>query len=387
MNIGFVLNGEMCLSAAWIQLKGEKLLRKNPINKRRLIICLIIILSAFLAGCKTQPPSWLEPLPSTTPSGYSSANQLFSVYFTDVNSSDYRGGPDRFLADDLDNARFQIDAALYDLNLWTIRNALVRAHDRGVNVRLVVEADSLDRSEIQDLINAGIPVVGDQAESLMHNKFLVIDGTDVWTGSMNMTVNGAYRHLNNMVRVRSSLVAQNYTSEFEEMFLDGFFGENVKLNTPHPILSIDGIRVETYFSPDNSTGDRILELLLAANSSIDFLFYSFTSDPIGDALLKKSDQGITIRGVVDYYQEGTGIGGEYQRLKDHNINIYLDGHPEKMHHKVIIIDQQIVVTGSYNPTHSAETKNDENTLIIHDQEIARVFLREFDWIFEDGSAR
>ena len=358
--------------------------RIYPNIKHYFIACLFIILMAALSGCKPQPASWLDPLPSITPSGYSSDNQLFGVYFTDTTNDDHQGGPDRSLADALDQARNQIDAALYDLNLWTIRNALIRAHNRGVTVRIVVEADSLDRREIQDLLDAGIPVIADQADGLMHNKFLIIDGTEVWTGSMNMTVNGAYRHLNNLVRIRSSLVAQNYTVEFEEMFLDGLFGENVHENTPHPILTIDGIRIETYFSPDDSTGVRILELLLDAKSSIDFLYYSFTSDQVADVLLLKAEQGISVRGVVDTYQEGTGLGGEYQRLKDHDLNILLDGHPEKMHHKIIIIDEQIVITGSYNLTRSAETKNDENTLIIHNQEITKVYLREFEWIFEDG---
>ena len=349
-----------------------------------LLIFLIVLLGFMLGGCVPPPASWLDPLPSITPSGYSSDNQLFSVYFTDTTSENYQGGPDQALADALDGARNQIDAALYDLNLWTIRNALIRAHDRGVSVRIVVETDSMDRREIQELIEAGIPVIGDQVESLMHNKFLIIDGAEVWTGSMNMTVNGAYRHLNNLVRIRSSLIGQNYSAEFEEMFQDGLFGENIHKNTPHPILTIDGIKVETYFSPDDSTGDRILELLLEAKSSIDFLYYSFTSDQIGDVLLLKAEQGIKVRGVVDEYQESAGLGGEYQRLKDHDINILLDGHPEKMHHKIIIIDDQIVITGSYNLTRSAETKNDENTLIIHNQEFTSVYLKEFEWIYNDG---
>ena len=217
----------------------------NKNNRARLfgkILCLVIILGA----CVPEPASWLVPVPSTTPAGHSSPNQLFSVYFTAIAYDNFRGGPDRLLADSLDDARYQIDAALYDLNLWTIRNALIRAHERGVVVRMVVEEDSLDRPEIQELIAAGIPVVADQAEGLMHNKFFIIDQSEVWTGSMNMTINGAYRHLNNLVQIRSTLIAENYTSEFEEMFLDGFFGEIVLDNTPHPVLTIDSIQMEGF---------------------------------------------------------------------------------------------------------------------------------------------
>ena len=357
--------------------------KNNRILLFGLILCLVIILGA----CGPEPASWLDPVASTTPAEFSSPNQLFSVYFTAIANDNFQGGPDRLLADSLDDSRHQIDAALYDLNLWTIRNALIRAHERGVIVRIVVEEDSLDRPEIQELIAAGIPVVADQAEGLMHNKFFIIDRSEVWTGSMNMTINGAYRHLNNLVRIRSTLVAENYTSEFEEMYLDGFFGEIVLDNTPHPVLTIDSIQMETYFSPDDSTAERIIELILEADQTIDFMFYSFTSDAIADALISQANQGILIRGVVDAYQERSGLGSEYERLSDHNLEVYLDVYSEKMHHKVIILDDKIVITGSYNLTRSAETINDENSLVIHSEEVAEIYLNEFEWIFNEAKPR
>ena len=341
-------------------------------------------LGLMLGGCGPESVSWLDPVPSPTSSGFFSPNQLFSVYFNAPASEGLQGGPDRLLADAFDEARHQIDAALYDLNLWTIRNALIRAHDRGVIVRIVVEEDSTNRQEIQELISAGIPVVSDQAEGLMHNKFMIIDQSEVWTGSMNMTVNGAYRHLNNLIRIRSTLVAENYTVEFEEMFLDGFFGEITLDNTPHPVLTIDSIKSETYFSPDDSTAERILQLLLEADRSIDFLFFAFTADDAADALIHQEEQGVKIRGVFDTSQEKTGLGSEFERLRDNNLDVRLDGHPEKMHHKVIILDERIVITGSYNLTRSAETVNDENTLVIYSEDIAEAYLREFEWIYNEG---
>ncbi len=344
-----------------------------------------VFLGFILIGCKPQDISWLDPLPSPTEGVYTSPDQIFSIYFTAPANDDFRGGPDHFLVEALDQARTGIDAALYDLNLWSVRNALIRAHERGVSVRMVMESDSRDREEVQELIDSGISIVFDQADSLMHNKFFVIDGVDVWTGSMNMTVNGAYRHLNNLVRVRSALLAENYSSEFEEMYLDGYFGEISLENTPHPDLTIDGIRIETYFSPDDSPAARIMQLVLDAEKSIDFLYYSFTSDGIADAVLFQATQGVVVRGVLDSYQESAGLGGEYQRLNDFGLDVFLDVHPEKLHHKVIIIDDEIVITGSYNLTRSAEVRNDENTLIIHNEEIARIYLGEFSWIYAEAS--
>ncbi|MCJ7716669.1 MAG: phospholipase D-like domain-containing protein, partial [Anaerolineales bacterium] len=324
---------------------------------------------------------------SPTPSGFTSPDQIFSIYFTAPGNDEFKGGPDQYLVEALDQARGQIDAALYDLNLWSIRNALIRAHNRGVVVRLVVEEDSLDRTEIQELIEAGIPVVPDGVESLMHNKFFIIDHTQVWTGSMNLTVNGAYRHLNNLVSIHSTRVAENYSVEFEEMFLEGYFGEISLADTPYPDLTINGIRIETYFSPDDSTAEHIIHLILEAEESIEFLYYAFTSDGIADALIFQANQGIVVRGVLDAFQESAGLGGEYQRFQDSGLNVFLDAHPEKLHHKVLIIDDRIVLTGSYNLTRSAEIQNDENTLVIHNAEIAQLYLGEFEWIYEEAASR
>jgi phosphatidylserine/phosphatidylglycerophosphate/cardiolipin synthase-like enzyme len=354
---------------------------------RTKIFLLLLIMVVGLPACRPMPAIWLDPIPTTTSSEFISADQIISVYFTAPGNDEFRGGPDQFLVEAINQARSQVDVAIYDLNLWSIRNALIRAHNRGILVRVVVEGDSLDRPEIQEIISSGISVIPNTSENLMHNKFLVIDHSEVWTGSMNFTVNGAYRHLNNLVRVRSSLLAENYVEEFEEMFLEGYFGEDSLVNTPHPRLEIDGLILETYFSPDDSTAERIIDLILEADKSIIFMFYAFTSDGIADAILYQKNQGIKVQGVFDAYQDRTGLGGEYQRLRDGDVDVRLDGHPEKMHHKVLIIDERIVITGSYNLTRSAELKNDENTLIIHNEEIADVFINEFNWIYQDGNVQ
>ena len=103
-----------------------------------------------------------------------------------------------------------------------------------------VESDYLDEPEVQQLIQAGVPVLGDRREGLMHNKFVIIDRQEVWTGSMNFTINGAYRNNNNLVRVRSSMLAQNYLMEFEEMFEDDLFGPGSPANTPVPTIEVPG---------------------------------------------------------------------------------------------------------------------------------------------------
>jgi phosphatidylserine/phosphatidylglycerophosphate/cardiolipin synthase-like enzyme len=58
--------------------------------------------------------------------------------------------------------------------------------------------------------------------------------------------------------------------------------------------------------------------------------------------------------------------------------VRLDGNPANLHHKVLIIDRRIVVTGSYNFSQNAETRNDENLLVIHNADVAALYLGEFE---------
>ncbi len=341
------------------------------------------ILAFTLTACTTQTITPLPPVPSATQITEKSAQ--IDLYFSDPDDPDsgrYRGGPDEALAQAIRGAEFSVDAAVYHLNLWSIRDALLAAHDAGVQVRVIAESDNLDEIEIQELEQAGIDVLGDRRESLMHNKFVVIDGLDVWTGSMNFTVNGAYRNDNNLIHISSSKLAENYTVEFEEMFVGDMFGDNTIPQTPNPRLTIDGVPIETYFSPDDGIVEHIIAALQNAKESIYFLAFSFTSDPIAEALLGRATAGITVAGVFEESQYYSNTGTEYDNLLTAGLGVRLDGNQNNMHHKVFIIDGQTVITGSYNFSRSAEERNDENTLIIHDPNIAAKYLAEFDRIFE-----
>ena len=305
----------------------------------------------------------------------------YQVYFSDPDSaaaSTLRGGPDARLAEAIDLARISVDVAMDSLNLWSLRDALLDAHRRGVAVRVVIESEALDSEEVQDLLEGGIQIVDDRRQGLMHNKFAIIDRNEVWTGSMNFTVSGAYRSDNNLLRVLSPQLAENYLVEFEEMFLDFQFGADSPANTPHPVLEVGGNPVEVYFSPEDGTLERVLDLVRDAGHSVRFMAYSFTDDDLAQALIDVHNAGVAVAGVLDQAQALSNTGGEYQNLLRAGIDVRLDGNPGSMHHKVLIIDGEVVVTGSYNFSKSARTRNDENTLILQNPEIAARYLEEFE---------
>ncbi len=83
------------------------------------------------------------------------------------------------------------------------------------------------------------------------------------------------------------------------------------------------------------------------------------------------------RGLRDDQGSGTQFSA-YGKLKQEGVEVYTDGNPYVMHHKVIIIDDRIVIFGSFNFSDNANTQNDENLLIVDNAEIARAFKAEYD---------
>ena len=201
---------------------------------------------------------------------------------------------------------------------------------------------------------------------------------------MNLTINGAYRNDNNLVHLRSSRLAGRYLDEFEEMFVADRFGQDSPAGTGDPGLTVEGIPVEVYFSPDDGTAARLVALIQSAQESVHFLAFSFTADDIAESMIDRARTGVTVAGVFEAQQFESNRGTEYGRLRGAGLDVHLDGNPKNMHHKVIILDRQTVITGSYNFSASAERRNDENTIIIHDPEIADLYLEEFSRVMADA---
>src|SRR4029079_17624673 len=110
--------------------------------------------------------------------------------------------------------------------------------------------------------------------------------------SMNFTDAGTYDDNNNFMHINSTKIAEDYTKEFNEMFVDNKFGQEVVPETPYPTLSIDGTQLDVYFSPDDGVINALVPLLESAKQSIYFLAYSFTSNQLGDIVREKAKAGL-----------------------------------------------------------------------------------------------
>jgi phosphatidylserine/phosphatidylglycerophosphate/cardiolipin synthase-like enzyme len=377
--------------------------RKKKIDLMKLLrrfVSLFLLPAFLLSACgndlPTPPPVEVTPAstrdvlltPVDLQVGYGVRGPWFELYFTDpINpvSSQGTGGVDGPLVEAIDAARLSIDVAAYSLSLNSVRYALIRAHDRGVNVRVVMESTNMDKSDPQKMIEAGIPIIGDNMDGLMHDKFMVIDRSEVWMGSMNFTDSGAYDDNNNLFRIHSTKMAENYSKEFEEMFLDNKFGPNVVAETPFPDLTIDGTDVKTFYSPDDGVLNALAPLLSSAGQSVYFLAYSFTSNELGDIVRKKAEDGLDVKGVMDAEQVVSNQGTEYDLFKQADMSVRLDGNEGLMHHKVFVIDGKIVAFGSYNFSKSAEENNDENLIIIYSKPLAQQFIDEFYRVWNQAS--
>ena len=329
-----------------------------------------------------------EPLTTKSaavhPTNMVTSGSPIAVFFTDPDAptaADWTGGPDEKLIASIDAAQTSVDMAIYSISLDRIGDALLRARERGVTVRLVLEQDNLERRLPVQLLEQGLPIEGDRGQGRMHNKFVIIDGREVWTGSMNFTGSGAYDDNNNLVQIQSDRVAKDYTAEFEEMFNDHQFGEGSPANTPYPTVELGDLSLEILFSPDDGVEAHLIKLIRNAKTSVTVLAFSFTSDDLSEALLERANAGIKVRIVLDEEQASSNTGGEYLKLKNGGIDVRLDGIPGQMHHKVLIVDEEWVAFGSYNFTRSAEIRNDENLILAHDPALARQFLEEFNKIY------
>lgn len=132
---------------------------------------------------------------------------------------------------------------------------------------------------------------------------------------------------------------------------------------------------EVYFSPKGGCEGALLYWIGRANSSIHIMVYSFTLDSLGEALISAHSRGVEVKVIME--EDQVSRYSEYEKLKRAGIPVRLDGNPALMHNKVAIIDGLILITGSYNWSKSAETRNNENLIIIMDKEIARLYEEEF----------
>lgn len=287
------------------------------------------------------------------------------------------------------DATTSIDTAIYDFNRDSIRDALLAAHARGVSVRVVTDDEVRHETAsyvpyYKELEEAGIPIFDDQRPgSIMHNKFFIVDGRYVWTGSTNVSDNGFTLNHNNALLLDSLTLAALYQEEFEQMFVEGNFS-NAKQPGEIGMTDYYGIPMELYFSPRDNALAEIVAEVQSATESITFAIFYLTADALRDALIERAQAGIEVRGVWDLLGASNPFSDD-ESLCAAGIPIKVETFAGKMHNKFMVIDaygaNPRVVTGSMNWSASGNERNDENSLIIHDLAVSQAYRGEFDALY------
>lgn len=143
-----------------------------------------------------------------------------------------------------------------------------------------------------------------------------------------------------------------------------FIGYSLGHQAPAPVAASAGSSMLVHFSPKGGCEQKVIETIGAARQTIDVQAYTFTSPGIAQALADAAGRGVRVRAVLDRQAAGEP-GSEASFLAQHNVASWLDGQHPIAHNKVMIIDGQTTITGSFNFTRQAENANAENLLVIY----------------------
>jgi len=284
---------------------------------------------------------------------------------------------------------------IYEVNNTTITAAVDNAVNRGVKIYAIFDKD-VSTSVFKSNFEYKKLASGTQ---IMHNKFVVVKSSKVWTGSYNFTISATYKQDNFALEIFSNQLAEIYEKVFLYMWEHS---NNISISTRiaefnNKQFSLDdGTKITVYFNP-YAQNPQLKDVLI--NNWYDFyeekpkiknLCFAvawFTEKSLADYLIQMKKQDVSISGIVDDQTSGVSV---FTQLRNEGIDIWFDGRQTwsgegLMHHKFCVLDpftkNAKVICGSANWSDSALTsgsyKNYENLLVIESQQVAEVFYKEF----------
>jgi len=283
---------------------------------------------------------------------------------------------------------------IYEVNNTTITTAVDDAVNRGVKIYAIFDKEDSTKSfksSFRYEIRGGA--------QLMHNKFVVVKSSKVWTGSYNFTISATYEQDNFALEIFSNQLAEIYEKVFLYMWEHS---NNISISTRiaefnNKQVSLDDeTKITVYFNP-YSQNPQLKDVLI--NNWYDFyeekpkikkLCFAvawFTEKSLADYLIQMKKQDVSISGIVDDQTSGVSV---FTQLRNEGIDIWFDGRQTwsgsgLMHHKFCVLDpftkNAKVICGSANWSDSALTsgsnKNYENLIVIESQQVAEIFYKEF----------
>jgi phosphatidylserine/phosphatidylglycerophosphate/cardiolipin synthase-like enzyme len=236
--------------------------------------------------------------------------------------------------------------------------------DKGIHVEAIVDNSAIQRTM---LLDPAFKVMCDSSDALIHSKFLISDMKHSVISTGNFTLSGLQEGLNSFLFFDSCEIA-NGLYDFYHAIENG--------------ASVNGFAFSNcsfYLLPYANLKEKMLDAMLRAKESIYVAAYAFTDYDFLSVMKLKSIKGIEIRCLVDSW---TFNYGEIVSYLNKPFLVRRVGAHKSLHEKTMILDDEIVITGSANLTYSAYEKNRELIVIIKNKGVAKKFLDYFNYIWE-----
>jgi len=294
--------------------------------------------------------------------------------------------PDRQITDALNRiihcADKSIRAALYQTSWEAVVQAVAARLENAPNLKVELVIDDSQCPRIGGVLQCPwakleadprVTIVDDSRTKLMHHKFIIRDESQVWVGSANMTTNSLCNDVNDAVVIDEPEIVAAYNSKFEEYFSARKFGPT------QPIEPAKAGPYTVYFGPVSPLSqpapwfEAMIAAIDVAETSVEFMIYAFTREEVSDALLRAKSRGVKVQGLVSslYANDAPAlslVAGGVEVRKG------------RIHSKMMVIDKELVITGSANWSKNA-WQNNENSLWISETDVANQYSKEFSRVF------
>jgi phosphatidylserine/phosphatidylglycerophosphate/cardiolipin synthase-like enzyme len=253
---------------------------------------------------------------------------------------------------------------------------------------------------------------------LMHHKFMVIDGHKVITGSANFTPSDIHGdrnepesrgNANHLIEINSRVLAAAFETEFAHLWGDGpgkkssHFGQR-KPPRSAQIIHVGQSKLTLGWGPRAKTdrakyghGNQLIaDQLKLARKTIDLALFVFSEPSLSRTLAQQQGNGVEIRALIDadfafrpYSQAlpmlgvASACGAWPEPLTSVGVPHLPPG--DRLHHKLALLDDRILITGSHNWSFAADRRNDETLLVIDNPTIAAHARREFDRLYDNAA--
>ncbi|VAW72482.1 hypothetical protein MNBD_GAMMA10-583 [hydrothermal vent metagenome] len=144
-----------------------------------------------------------------------------------------------------------------------------------------------------------------------------------------------------------------------------------------PIRSGLQLQSAACFSPGHDCRNNIIRLIKSAKKSLSICVFTISDNKITDAILAAHKRGIEVV-VISDNDKANDRGSDIYQLREKGLNVILDQSPHHMHHKFMLVDNKVLLNGSFNWTRSATDVNQENILITYEDELVTLFQRRFE---------